>query len=244
MTPRVAVISFDVEQDCPPYLDSARGVEEGLPRILELLAEERVRATFFFTAEMARRFPRLARRVVDEGHELGSHGYRHERLDRLPRSEAARVLERSTSILRGYGEVKVFRAPNLKLPENLLPVLAKLGYRVDSSTARYKPPFPRRVEKHGPLVRVPVSVTSSVLRLPWRLQRPLHGALAPPRVYFSHPWEYVDMSRKPVRLDCRFNTGEPALELLRRLIRFLRGEGYMLATLCEAVRMLGHDVEC
>jgi len=244
LTPRIAVLSFDVEQDCPPYLASTRGMEEGLPRILDMLSEEGAKATFFFTAEMARKFPSLVRRVIDEGHELGSHGYMHERLDKLSPSEARRFLEKATAVLRRYSSIRSFRAPNLQLPGELLPVLEKLGYVVDSSLARYKPPFPRGARTAGGLVRLPVSVTSSVLRLPWRLQRLIHNALAPPLVYFSHPWEYVDMRSAPIRLDCRFNTGDAALDLLRRLIRFLRGNGYTITTVCKAARRLGYSVEC
>ncbi len=231
---KVAVISFDVEQDCPPYLSTTKGMEEGLPRLLDLLAEKHVKATFLFTGDMARRYPGLARRVVEEGHELGCHGLTHERFDKLQRAEAERRLEKATAILRSYTDnVVSFRAPNLQRPRWLLPVLAKLGYQVDSSSARYKPPFTRRPGRAGELLVVPVSVTSSVLRLPWRLQAIIHRRLAPPRVYFSHPWEYVDMSRAGVRLDCRFNTGEKALELLSRLIDSLRAEGYRLLTLAE-----------
>ena len=231
---RIAVISFDVEQDCPPYLTSTRGMEEGLPRLLDLLAEERVRATFLFTGEMAERYPSLARRVVDEGHELGCHGYRHERLDHVGHNEAERVLAKATTILRRFSDAVVsFRAPNLKRPPQLLPVLQRLGYRVDSSEARYKPPFPHRPRWVNEILVVPASVTSSVLRLPWRLQALIHRRLGDTRVYFSHPWEYVDMSREKIRWDCRFNTGEKALELLRKLIRSLREQGFRLATLAD-----------
>ncbi|ALL01207.1 putative polysaccharide deacetylase [Pyrodictium delaneyi] len=244
MTLKIAVLSFDVEQDCPPYLSSTRGMERGLPRILDLLAEERVKATFFFTAEMAQLFPRLARRVVDEGHELGSHGYMHERLDKLSLFEASYLLEKATAVLSRFGMVRSFRAPNLQLPDELLPVLEKLGYSVDSSLARYKPPFPRVVRRVGRIVRIPVSVTSSVLRLPWLLQQFIHKRLTPPLVYFAHPWEYVDMRNELVRFDCRFNTGDAALELLRKLIVLLRREGYTIVTLCEAARLLGYEVNC
>ena len=39
-------ITIDMEHDCPPYLTSYRGVEEGTPRLLELFAQEQVAATF------------------------------------------------------------------------------------------------------------------------------------------------------------------------------------------------------
>ncbi len=226
----LVVLTFDVEQDCPPYLSTTRGMEEGLPRILELLAEKKVKATFFFTATMALRYPGLAKRVVDEGHELGCHSYNHERLDKISPWLARRSVEKATGVLRRFGEVVSFRAPNLRLPKHLLPFLRRLGYRYDSSPARYKPPFPRGVWVEEGVARIPASTTSSVLRLPWPLQRRIHDRLHSPVVYFSHPWEYVDMSRAPLRWDCRFNTGDRALGLLSILIDHYRARGCSLVT--------------
>lgn len=241
MSKPVAVLSFDVEQDCPPYLNGWRGVEKGLPALLELLREERVHATFFFTGETAARYPTLARRVLEEGHELGVHGFRHERLDRLPLEEACRAIARATeTAARILGEKPAgFRAPNLQLPQPLLGCLSRLGYRYDSSMAWYKPPFRRKpiATRHG-IVEVPVTLTSSVLRLPPRLQRILLRAAGPPLILFAHPWEYVDMRRSRVRWDCRFNTGERAAELLRSTIRWLKGRGYSLMRLGDYVEEL------
>ncbi len=237
---RVAAITLDVEQDCPPYLETTRGMEQGLPRLLDLFAEKRVKATLFFTAEMAEKYPHLAKRAVDEGHEIGSHGHHHERYDKLAPSEAERLVEKATKILRRYTDnVTSFRAPNLKRPRWLLPILKQHGYTIDSSEALYKPPFPRRPRKEQGLVIIPVSVTSSVLRLPWRLQALIHHALPAPRVYFAHPWEYVDMTRENIRLDCRLNTGETALQLLGALIDTLKREGWIITTITGVAKLMG-----
>ena len=58
------------------------------------------------------------------------------------------------------------------------------------------------------------------------------------RIYFAHPWEYIDMSWARVRIDCRYNTGKAALELLRKLIRYLRAKGYTLVTISEAAQLI------
>ena len=208
-------LTFDVEQDCPPYLSTTKGMEEGLPKILDLMAEKDVKGTFFFTAEMAVRFPHLARRVVDEGHELASHGYCHERLDRISKDEGERAIRKSLEVLGDFYDVVSFRAPNLQLPDYLFPVLVKAGIKVDSSKASYKGYRGGVTFIHGAL-EVPVSTTSSVLRLPWRFQRAIHVRLKEPKVYFVHPWEFVPVMG--VRFDCRFNTGDKALELLGKLI--------------------------
>jgi len=233
----IASITFDVEHDCPPMLSSTRGMEEGLPRILDLLAARKIHATFFSTGVMAARYPRLARRIVDEGHELGCHSYNHERLDKLPPWLARRAVEKATRILRRFGEVVSFRAPNLKLPGYMAGFLRSLGYIYDSSPARYKPPFPRRVWVEEGLVRIPASTTSSVLRLPWKLQERIHARLRSPVVYFSHPWEYVDMSQAPIRWDCKFNTGRTALSLLDRLIVYLESRGTRIVPIRSIVKV-------
>ena len=215
-------ITFDVEHDCPPYLTTTRGMEEGLPKLLDLMAEKRIKATFFFTAEMARRFPELVKRVIDEGHELGSHNYNHERLDKMTREEGAKAIEKSLRVLREFGDVVSFRAPNLQFPNYYYDILAKNGILVDSSKATYKG-YRDGVKFFGEVLEVPASTTSSVIRLPWRLQRIVHSRLKEPRVYFAHPWEFVPMQGEKIRWDCRFNTGDKALELLGRLIDYYRG---------------------
>ena len=51
-------ISVDMEHDCPPYATTYRGVEEGTPKILAVLAQEQVSATFFTTGDVARKHPK------------------------------------------------------------------------------------------------------------------------------------------------------------------------------------------
>ncbi|MGH7636880.1 MAG: polysaccharide deacetylase family protein [Gemmatimonadaceae bacterium] len=53
---------------------------EATPRILDVLRESRVSATFFLLGKHVERWPRLARRIADEGHTIGNHGYHHGKL--------------------------------------------------------------------------------------------------------------------------------------------------------------------
>ncbi len=226
-------LTVDVEQDCPPLLNTMRGVEEGLPELLRLFGEEGVKATFFVTGRVAEHHPREVGRIVEQGHELGCHGYDHERYDRIGAVEAQRAVVRATDILRGFGsEVVSFRAPNLKLPPAFLGVLEEQGYRVDSSIASYRPPFPRGVVVAGRILRVPASLTSSLLRLPLRVVLPIMCRIREP-VLFVHPWEFVDMRAEKVRIDCRFNTGEGALRNLKGIIRHFKLRGYRFVTVRE-----------
>ena len=54
-------------------------VERNVDRILEMLVQHGARGTFFTLGWIAERYPELVRRIANEGHELASHGYAHER---------------------------------------------------------------------------------------------------------------------------------------------------------------------
>ncbi|MCX8195553.1 MAG: polysaccharide deacetylase family protein [Acidilobaceae archaeon] len=221
-----AVVSFDVEMDAPPYLNSWRGIDEGLPKILEVLRDYRVRATFFTIGMLASVRPKAVYSIVEEGHELACHGYDHRRLDKMPLREAANNVRACLKALREFSEVESFRAPNLKLPPPLLHVLREEGVRVDSSVAWYKPPFRLRPSVEAGVLRVPASYPSSALRLPWRLLKALF-----PRgreyVILAHPWEYVELVAHP-RPDLTLGVGKSVEENSRRLIAHLKALGYEL----------------
>lgn len=217
-------LTVDMEPDCPPYLWTWRGMEEGAPRLLDLFAERGVPVTCFTTGDSACHAPRVARRIVADGHELACHGMTHRPFTRLDRAEARREIEESAGILRDFGPVVSFRAPNLLFPSAYLPLLEAAGFALDSSQGRYKP---ERCAPDGPtrLTRVPASVTSSVLRLPAWLRDRWLARLKGPVVLFCHPWEFVDFRRTNLRLDCRFRTGEPALADMASVIDFFRWRG-------------------
>jgi peptidoglycan/xylan/chitin deacetylase (PgdA/CDA1 family) len=231
-----ACFSVDVEQDCPPYLATTRGMTEGLPRLLDLLGGLGVRGTFFTTGEMARKFPGAIARLVQEGHELGCHGDLHRDFTTLNEVETAAELGAALATLRGFAPVVSFRAPYLRFPGARLPLLVAHGLTIDSSAARYKfGPHHRDAPVPPGLTRVPASVTSSVLRLP-AVVRTGWLQLAPaPLMLFVHPWEAVDFRRSSLRLDCRFRTGAPALAAWGKALLGLGARGAKFLPLNELV---------
>ncbi|MFM8365574.1 MAG: polysaccharide deacetylase family protein [Verrucomicrobiota bacterium] len=60
------------------------------PRLLDLLKERGVKATFYVIGQNVVQYPEIARRIVEEGHEIGNHSYTH---PALPKLSAARVTE-------------------------------------------------------------------------------------------------------------------------------------------------------
>ena len=89
------------------------GPRIGVPRLLELLAHLAVPATFFIPAYIAEHHPRMVEAIAAGGHEIGLHGYLHEKLAGLTESEEEQILHRSAEILtRLTGTTPVgYRAP-------------------------------------------------------------------------------------------------------------------------------------
>jgi peptidoglycan/xylan/chitin deacetylase (PgdA/CDA1 family) len=87
---------------------------ETTPRVLELLSAASVRATFFVVGRKAEQHPELIRALLAAGHELGLHGYDHDRLFslRLP-WQVADDIARTQAVLQRAGapRANLFRPP-------------------------------------------------------------------------------------------------------------------------------------
>ena len=134
----MVAFTVDLEPDCPPFLSGFRGVEHGLPALLDLLQRLDLAATFFTTGDVASRYPRAVERVVGEGHELGCHGMTHTAFTSLGLDAARNEIERSAEILRAFAPVTSFRAPYLRFPNEYVGLLERSAFELDSSQARYK----------------------------------------------------------------------------------------------------------
>jgi peptidoglycan/xylan/chitin deacetylase (PgdA/CDA1 family) len=101
------------------------------PRILDALAARGVKATFFVLGRHADRWPELVKRMADEGHVLGNHGYFHRKLHvrgpgyvRRDLTMGVESIERAASI-----RPRLFRAPHGFRNPWVTPIAASLGER-------------------------------------------------------------------------------------------------------------------
>jgi len=235
MTKLRVAFTVDLEPDCPPYLDGFRGVEEGMPRLLALLANERVPATFFTTGDVAMRYPDVVTELVAGGHELGCHGMTHRAFTSLDADVAKHEIETSAAILRRFAGVDAFRAPYLRFPPAYIGMLCDAGFTLDSSQAKYKLAY-YRDHRSARIRRIPASVTSSVLRLPRLIREAYLRQLESPIVLFVHPWEFVDLRHEHLRLDCRFRTGDVALDCVADVLAWFKRRGATFTCMRDLAR--------
>lgn len=123
-------------------------LERGLHVLLDLLAERRARATFFILGPLVAQYPNVVRRIAEDGHELGCHGWSHDLVYEMTRERFAEETRRSRDAIADLTgkPVEGFRAAYFSITrESLwaLDVLAQLGFKYDSSV------FPVRNWRYG-----------------------------------------------------------------------------------------------
>lgn len=107
-------------------------------RVLKLLDEFDVKATFFVLGWIAERYPEIVLTIRKHGHEIGSHGYAHKVIYEQSRKEFEADLEKSLAILESIADQKIiyYRAPSFSITRKsmwALEVLANAGIKYDSS---------------------------------------------------------------------------------------------------------------
>ncbi|MCA9400496.1 MAG: polysaccharide deacetylase family protein [Candidatus Omnitrophica bacterium] len=106
--------------------------EEWTPKILAVLKKERVRATFFMLGQHVQQFPHVARRVVDDGHQIGNHGYSHHVMLYYTLPEIENEIRYTQHIIQQATGKKtnVFRPPKAWLRNAVKAKINSLGYEI------------------------------------------------------------------------------------------------------------------
>jgi cellulose synthase/poly-beta-1,6-N-acetylglucosamine synthase-like glycosyltransferase/peptidoglycan/xylan/chitin deacetylase (PgdA/CDA1 family)/spore germination protein YaaH len=87
--------------------------EKWTPQILDILKQERVPATFFIIGENGQANPRLLKRIVAEGHDVGNHSYTHPNLGEIPGRLIELELNATQRLIESVTgrSTRLFRAP-------------------------------------------------------------------------------------------------------------------------------------
>jgi peptidoglycan/xylan/chitin deacetylase (PgdA/CDA1 family) len=111
------------------------GPRVGLPRVLAFLELEGITATFFVPGHTIETYPALSQDIVRRGHEIGHHGYLHERPVGLTRAEEGAALDRGLEALERTVGVRPsgYRAPGWELSDNTVSLLLERGFAYESS---------------------------------------------------------------------------------------------------------------
>jgi polysaccharide deacetylase family protein (PEP-CTERM system associated) len=193
-------------------------IPRNMDRILELFAENDVRATFFTLGWVAQTYPEVIRRVADAGHEIASHGMEHIRVWQQDERTFLEDAGSAKKILEDFSGTPVvgYRAASWSMDERTPwahDVLEQAGYKYSSSIYPIKhdhfgvpdAPTVPYFAGDGELLEIPASVSEVGGRnLPaagggyfrlyplafskWLIDR-IQSSGTRPYVFYFHPWE-------------------------------------------------------
>ena len=194
-------------------------VERNIDVILELLDGADAKATFFTLGWIAERYPQVVRRIVDDGHELASHGYGHQRASDLSPEQFRDDITRAKHLLEDLGGVVIrgYRAPSFSISRKnwwAVEELENAGYVYSSSIYPVKhdhygmpdaPRFAHRPNGEGGILELPPTTVPLMGRnlpaagggwfrlLPYELSRWMLRRVNEQEqascMFYFHPWE-------------------------------------------------------
>lgn len=200
-------------------------IERNMDRILRLLDDYSTRATLFTLGWIAERYPQLVRRIVQNGHELASHGFSHERASDQDAHSFLADIKRAKLVLEDISgiEVRGYRAPSFSIGAAnpwAFDCIQRAGYRYSSSIYPIRhdhygmpdaPRFAHRIRES--LLEVPVTTMRMLDRnwpaggggyfrlMPYAVSRWLLRQVnrrdRQPAIFYFHPWE-IDVGQPRV----------------------------------------------
>ncbi len=239
------LLSFDTEEfDVPREHGVDFSLEEGMTvsiegtnRILDVLKQNNVKATFFCTGNFAEHAPEVMMRIMNEGHEVACHGVDHWQPTETDFARSKEIVERVCGRkVYGYRQPRMFPVSDSEI--------ARVGYKYNSSL---NPAFipgrymhltePRTWFMKGDVMQIPASV-SPLIRFPlfwlalhnlpeglyhWLVRRTLkHDGYF---VTYFHPWEFYDLKEHPefkMPFIIKNHSGQQMMERLDNLIKMLK----------------------
>ena len=226
--PKIQALTVDVEDyfhvsafekaiDKADWNNLELRVEANTYRLLELFEQKQAKCTFFTLGWVAERCPNLIKAIVDQGHELASHGFAHQRATEMTPEQFLADVSKSKQILEDTSGQAIigYRAPSFSINDSntwVYETLAELGFEYSSSTYPIEhdlygvPNWPRfTYQRDEGIIEIPVPTVrknerntgiggGGYFRLYpyWLSKRRIDNYLnteQQPYSFYFHPWE-------------------------------------------------------
>ncbi len=220
-------------------------VEQNTYRLLELFEQKQAKCTFFTLGWVAERCPNMIKAIVDQGHELASHGFDHQRATEMTPEQFSADVSQSKKILEDISGQAIigYRAPSFSFNDSntwVYEILTELGFEYSSSTYPIEhdlygvPNWPRfKYQRDEGIIEIPVPTVrkndrntgiggGGYFRLYpyWLSKRRIDNYLnteKQPYSFYFHPWE-IDPEQPRV-------AGASVKSKLRHYLNLSRMEG-------------------
>lgn len=193
-------------------------VEANVDKILDLFDQKGIKATFFTLGWIAERYPAMVREIVNNGHELASHGWEHIRVTNQEIADFREDIIKTRAFLEDISgqPIRGYRAASYSIGANnlwALDALAEAGYEYSSSIVPINhdlygmPEAPRFAFQaaNGRLLEIPITTITMAKRnincggggwfrlfpygfTRWALNQ-VNSKEAQSCIFYFHPWE-------------------------------------------------------
>lgn len=249
-----ATITFDIDAETPVLASGreyashamtmshqAYGPDVAVPRLLDILDQVGIKATFFVPGWVAEVRPALAPGIVDRGHEVAHHSYSHRSATELTESEEREDFERAFDVFQAQGiELHGHRAAMWEATERTLALVREFGMTYDSSLMGDDKPYRITDDVERTLAELPVHWSLDDWEQYAFLPAPAIGTvIESPEKVLSMWKREMDAMREfgsLFNLCCHpFLSGRPSRAVaLRELIEYGLEQGLRFAT-CRAI---------
>ncbi|MCJ8209645.1 polysaccharide deacetylase family protein [Mucilaginibacter sp. RS28] len=246
------LLSFDIEEfDMPfeygkslPFEEQLAVSTEGTNKILDILQQAGVKATFYCTANYAMHKQDVIQRILADGHEVASHGFYHTEFKPEHLLQSRLKLEEITGKpVKGYRMARMMPVDETEI--------AKAGYWYNSSInptwlpGRYNNfDKPRTWFWNKGVLQLPSSVSPRIRfplfwlsfhNLPMSLLKYFSAATHKKDGYLNlyfHPWEFTDLDKPQLYNFPGYvtkNTGDAFVKRLTEFINWAKAKGYVFS---------------
>ncbi len=103
-----------------------------IPAMLEIFKKNNIKITFFVTGKWAEKNPDLLKKIYEEGHEIGNHGYNHVDYDRLSYEKNREEILKADNIIKNILNIniKYFAPPSGAYNDNTIMAAKDLNYDI------------------------------------------------------------------------------------------------------------------
>jgi peptidoglycan-N-acetylglucosamine deacetylase len=126
------------------------GPHHAIYRILRILKEEHIKATFLTCGAIAERFPQAVQTILDHGHMVEGHGYNHEIARYLSRDEEDNVMKKTIAMIEKRTGRRCYGWRSCTQSTNTLELLIENGFVFNTNCFHEELPF--LYEKNGKLI--------------------------------------------------------------------------------------------
>jgi peptidoglycan-N-acetylglucosamine deacetylase len=194
------------------------GITRGVPRILRMLADRELPATFVVPGDTADRHPDAIRRIAESGYEIAHHGYDHLRTDKVSAQDQRDEIERGLEWFERFGLARPigYRSPAWEMTPETFELLREFEFNYDSSCMGDDRPYYESFRGET-LLELPVHwALDDWSRVAWNIDH--GGVLGSPAAMAAEWMDDLDFMARENEGSCLIVTMHP--EMIGRAYRF------------------------